>query len=133
VTLRATAKAIITRLEEDTILAGSTYQGVVLDRPNRYLSLFLNGGRREQGRFTGPSSLADYTLTTHSVGTTPEQAQFVEERSQAKLVDFTPVVPGFQCRRIQQTDSQPLQLDADTSSPLYFIASSYSLTMEAVN
>jgi hypothetical protein len=127
--VRKTAAAITARLQEDAILNGSTFQGVVQNRPARYLSLFLSGGRREQSRFTGPS----YTMVTHAVGTTPEQAQLVEERAQAKLIDWTPSVDGFQCRRIQHASSQGLEIDTDTSPPLYYLASSYSLTMEAVN
>jgi hypothetical protein len=132
-TLRKTAAALKTRLEEDSILNDSTFEGTVINRPNRYLSLFLSGGQRTQGRFTGPSSIADYTLVTHSVGTTPEQSQLVEERAQSKLVDWRPVIPGFDCRRVVHASSQPMDQDTDVTPPLYFIASSYSLTMEAVN
>lgn len=131
--VRKTAAAITSRLQEDAILDGSTFQGVVQNRPARYLSFFLSGGRREQSRFTGPSSLTDYTMVTHAVGTTPEQAQLVEERAQAKLIDWTPSVDGFQCRRIQHASSQGLEIDTDTTPPLYYLASSYSLTMEATN
>jgi len=130
VTLRKTAEAVKVRLQEDTILNGSTFQGVVTNRPSRYVTFFLSGGQRTKGRFTGPSSVADYTMTTHSVGTTPEQAQLVEERVQSKLVDWTPVVAGFSCRRLQHDGSQPIEIDTDVSPPLYYIASSYGLTME---
>lgn len=129
-TLRKTAEATKARLQEDTILNGSTFQGQVTNRPSRYVAFFLSGGQRTKGRFTGPSSVADYTLTTHSVGTTVEQAQLVEERVQSKLVDWTPTITGFVCRRLQHDGSQPIEIDTDVSPPLYYIASSYGMTME---
>lgn len=130
--LRKTAAAISARLQEDTILNGSTYQGIVANRPNRYLSFFLSGGRRDQARLTGASSLIDYSMVTHSVGTTAEQAQLIEERAQAKLIDWTPTIDGMNCRRMQHAGSQAIEIDSDPNPPLFYITSSYSLTMEQV-
>lgn len=131
-TIRGTAAAITARLTSDSILAGSTFQGVVTDRPTRYVTYFLNGGPRVSNRLTGPSNEIDYTIITHSVGTTAEQAQLVEEHVQAQLIDWTPTVSGQICRRVRMTDSQFIQLDTDVTPPLYYIASTYGLTAESI-
>lgn len=131
--IRKTAAAMKDQAEVDPILSGSTFQGVVLNRPNRYMTFFLSGGPRKQSRLTGPSSVYDYVVVTHSVGTTPEQAQLVEERTQKQFVDWRPNLDGFDCRRMQLSDSQPIELDRDVNPPLYYIASTYGLTMEETN
>lgn len=127
-TIRDHANAVLARLRADTVLAGCTFEGVVIDRPDRYCTLFLDNGEWEADRFTGPQDVATFTATIHSVGSTAEQAQMVAERVFAQLLGFTPTVANRYCRRIRHVNSQPVQLDQDVSPPLYWCADTFSFT-----
>ena len=125
--IRAHAQAIKARLEADTVLAGSTFQGEVLNRPARFCTFYMDSGYREVERFTGAHSQVTFSITVHSAGTTSEQCQLVAERVMAQLLDFTPTVAGFKCRRLIHAASQPMTLDRDVLPPMYFIADQFDL------
>ena len=129
---RLTAAAITARLQEDAILNGATFQGVVTNRPNRYVTYYLSSPDRESNRLTGPSNVHDYSIVFHSVGTTAEQAQLVDEKVQAQLVDWVPAIAGFNCRRVRVTATTPVAYDADVTPSLYYLASTYGLTIESL-
>jgi hypothetical protein len=118
--IRAHVDAVLARLGEDEILAGSTFDGDVPGQPERYCNVYVNNGVRDQSRFTGPQSRAEFTFTIHSVGTDRAQAQLVGERVFAQLLDWTPTVPGRQCFRMRHAVSQPVQKDPDTADPAYW-------------
>lgn len=118
--IRDHAAAIQTRLEQDSVLAGSTFQGVVTDRPQRYCTFFLTSGRRYADRLTGPDVAADFTVTVHSVGSDVTQAQAVAERVFAQLLNFTPTVAGRTCSWLRHTASMPTQRDDTVTPSLYY-------------
>jgi len=112
------------------VLADCTFQGVVSDRPDRYVTLFMDSGDWVQERLTGPQSTATFSLTFHSVGSTAEQAQYVAEKVFLQLLGFTPNVPSRECRRIRHVNSQPIQLDRDVSPPIYYCVDQFELTSD---
>jgi hypothetical protein len=126
--IRAHAKAIVARLEEDLILRGSTFQGVVTNRPARYCTVFMDSGLRVVERFNGLQTEVTFGVTVHSVGTTAEQSQLVAERVMAQLLDYRPIVAGRDCRRLRHVSSVPVDLDTDVSPPLYFSVDQFDLT-----
>lgn len=126
--IRAVKKALLDRLKEDAVLAPVVFEGVVTSRPNRYVTLFTNSGVREAERFTGAQLTSTQSFTVHSVGTTPDQAQFVAEKVFAQWLDWTPTVAGRVCRRVRHSSSQPVQLDADVSPPLYYCVDEFDVT-----
>ena len=117
--IRAHKASLFGRMREDGILSTATFDGEVTNRPSRYCSVYMSGGLRESERFTGPSAFADFRITIHSVGTTIEQAQLVQERVMAQLIDATPAVAGRNPRRIRHVVSVEVELDTDIDSPLY--------------
>jgi hypothetical protein len=126
--IRAHANAIVARLKEDQILAAATFQGVVTNRPARYCTVFIDSGARAVERFNGLQSEATFGVTVHSVGTTAEQAQLVAERVMAQLLDYRPTVTGRDCRRLRHVSSVPVDLDTDTTPPLYYSVDQFDLT-----
>jgi hypothetical protein len=130
--IRDAKNAVLSRLREDPILATATYEGVVTDRPDRYVAVFTNSGMRSADRLTGPHSVTTMTVIVHSVGTTPDQCSLVAERVFAQLVDFTPTIDGVRCRRISPEASQPMQRDDDISPPLYYSVDEFDLVYETL-
>ena len=90
--------------------------------------MFIDNGVREQERFTGGQSTADFGITVHSVGTTPEQAQWVAERVYAQLLGARLTIPGRKARPVRAITSQPLQKDTDVSPPLFYCVDVFGLT-----
>lgn len=131
--IRDHKQAVLTRLREDSVLTDSTYEGVVEDRPARYCTIYVNSGRRTAERVTGGQTTATFTFTIHSVGTAPDQAQLVAERVFNQLLDWTPDVPGYRCRRIIHAASYPTQRDPDGLPPVYFAVDEFDLTTETLN
>jgi hypothetical protein len=120
VSIRDHAAAIKARLEQDTVLASCTFEGVVTDRPQRYCAFFINSGYREQYRQTGPDARADFNVTVHSVGVDPAQAQAVAERVYAQLLGFIPAVTGRRCARLRSVSAQPTQIDDTVQPPVFY-------------
>jgi len=126
VSIRAHAAALQAQLEADSVLNGATFQGVVTDRPQRYCTFFLTSGARYADRLSGPDVSADFTVTVHSVGQDPTQAQAVAERVFTQLLNFTPVVEGRSCSWLKNTASMPTQFDDTVSPGLYFNVDEFS-------
>lgn len=116
------------RLKTDAVLAPVVFEGVVKDRPTRYVTFFTNSGFREAERFTGPQVTSTQTFTVHSVGTTADQAQFMAEKVFAAVLDRVLVVPGRVCRRVRHASSQPVQLDTDVTPPLFYCVDEFDVT-----
>lgn len=117
--IRAHAAAIKTRLQEDPVLAGCTFEGDVINRPQRYCTFFISSGRRSAERLTGPDETAYFVVVVHSVGTDTTQSQAVSERVLAQLLNFTPQVAGRECSWLRHSLSMPTARD-DTISPALF-------------
>lgn len=133
----AVKNAVLARLRDDPELATSVFEGVVTTapgatRPNRYVAVFTNSGTRSAARFTGPSSQSVQTFVLHSVGTKPDQAQFVADRVFAQLLDWTPQIDGLNCRRLTHEASLPLARDDDTTPSLFYQVDEFDLTYESL-
>lgn len=133
-TLRALKNAPIARLEADEILTDVVFEGLVDtdEAPELYVSVFVNPGRRERSRFTGPSNQHTLTLTIHAVGTTPDQALLALERVRAQLIDWTPTVDGYNCRELTHEVAQPMRRDDDADPRLYYFADEYDLVADLI-
>jgi hypothetical protein len=131
--IRDHAAAVKARLEEDDVLAACTYEGLVDDdAPERYCSFFINSGDRYGDRLAAPDLSADFTVTLHSVGTTPEQAQFVAEHAFAQLMNYTLAVPGRSCTMIRHTGSMATQPDDTVQPGVFFNADEFSFQSDPI-
>lgn len=126
--IRAHKNAVLARLKLDSVLSTATFDGEVSGTPSKYCVVYVNSGRRESERFSGPSQFATFAITIHSVGTTAEQAQLVAERVFAQLLDWTPTVVGRNCRRIRHAVSRPVDMDKSVSPVLYYAVDVFDLT-----
>lgn len=131
--IRAHADALKARLEEDPVLATCTFEGLVGDdAPERYCSFFINSGDRYGDRLASPDVSADFTVTVHSVGTTPEQAQFVAGRVFGQLLNYTLDVAGRTCSWLRHTGSMPTQLDDAVQPGVYFSADEFTFVSDPI-
>lgn len=128
--LRAVKNALLERIEEEPTLSQIVYEGTVLNRPTRYVSVFTDTGYREAERFTGSQSTSTQTFVVHSVGSTPDKALEVAELVQTQLVDHVLQVAGRTCRRLRHESSQPMQLDRDITPELYYCVDEFAVTSE---
>lgn len=126
--IREMKAAVLARLRQDSVLASSTFEGVVTNRPNRYVAVFSNSGNRTAERFTGSQGTSAQSFTIHSVGTTPDQAQAVADRVFAQLLDWTPTVEGRVCRRMRHEASEPVQIDRDVTPPMFYGVDVFEVT-----
>jgi hypothetical protein len=126
--IREMKNAVLARLRADSELASVVFEGVVTNRPNRYVAVFSDSGWRTAERFTGAQSTSAQSFTVHSVGTTPDQAQFVADRVFTQLLDWTPSVAGRVCRRMRHEASEPVQIDADVTPPLFYAVDVFEVT-----
>lgn len=117
--IRAHKAPVFARLRADSILSTATFDGEVTNRPSRYCSVYMNGGLRDSERLSGPSAFADFRITIHSIGSTVEQCQLVQERVMAQLIDYTPPVAGRNPRRLRHVASVEVEMDTDIDPPLY--------------
>lgn len=120
--------AVLARLRQDSVLASSTFEGVVTNRPNRYVAVFSDSGFRTAERFTGLQGTSSQSFTVHSVGTTPDQAQAIADRVFAQLLDWTPAVEGRVCRRMRHEASEPVQIDRDVTPPMFYGVDVFEVT-----
>lgn len=127
--MRVHDNAFLALIRADTQLASAVYEGVVLSPPARYVSVFAREVR-SVGRFSGPHSVTNNEYTVHSVATTPEQAKWTRERVLERVLDVTPVVAGWNCRRVMFVTSQPLARDDDANPPLWYTVDVYSFEAE---
>jgi hypothetical protein len=123
--IRAYSTAIDTQLRAATLLAEVTFSGVVTERPPFYCTYFLDSGLRRQGRFAGRHNFATFSLITHSVGVTVEQAQLVDENVIAQLNGFIPEVEGRKTHAIHHEIARKPIWDRDLTPALWLIANEF--------
>lgn len=131
-TIRAVKEAVLERLRGDVLLEPVVFEGSVDDRPDFYVSVHTDSGRRTAERFTGPQVTSTQTFTVHSVGSTPDQAHLVAERVMRQMLDHTLLVPGRTCRRIQHGASEPAEKDREVSPALWYVVDEFSVTSNPV-
>lgn len=118
--------AVFARIEEVTglpVFAG----GEVTGQPSRYVVVWVNSGARSADRYTGEQANVRKTYTVHSVGSTMEQAGWVNDRVLEKLVDFTPTVVGWSFQRLKHVVSRPAQIDRDVTPHLAYLVDQFDL------
>lgn len=126
--IREHINAVLSRLRAHPDLKDIVYQGIVTTRPTKYCSVFVNNGDRTQERYTGGQWTADFTITVHSVGSTPEQAQWVAERVYEQLLGARLSVPGRSARPVRAQSALPVQTDRDVSPPLFYTVDEFGFT-----
>lgn len=117
--MRVHDNAFYALMRADGILADSTYEGIVANRPNRYASVFPRE-IREQRRYSGGQDAVTNEYIVHSVGTTPEQAKLVREHVVSAVLNKTPNAAGWRSRWVTFVTSQPLAMDDDAGTPLWY-------------
>lgn len=105
------------------------FQGVVHDRPERYITFYTNSGLADtDGRFTALVSRRTIRYVVHFVGGSPEQAQWVADRGVDALTNFKPLVPGWRCNRLRHESSQTDLIDREVpGNAVYYNADEFDL------
>jgi hypothetical protein len=127
VTIRATRVAVLNRLKANPDLTAITFEGVVASRPQKYVTVFMDNGFRESERVTARNTRATFTVTVHSVGSTPEQVQWVAERVFAQLVNWTPSIEGRRSSRSRHVVSRPIDVDTGPNPPAFFSVDQFEI------
>lgn len=105
------------------------FEGVVIDRPELYCTVFTNTGIADTNdRMSALASRRTIRYTVHSVGKTPDQAQWVADRVADCLVNFKPVVAGWRCDRLRHESSQTTLIDRDVpGNTVYYAVDEFDL------
>lgn len=127
--IRLHADAIEARLKSDQVLATCTFEGVVTDRPARYISYFLQMKRTATRFASGQVSWAG-SVILHSVGGTIEQAELVQEHGVEQLTGHVLAVEGRRCRPLSHEVSRFPVLDQDVTPPLWLIVDQFDFISE---
>lgn len=89
-----------------------------------YAVFYAQSGRDESDRVAGPASVQSPRWTIHCVGSTQEQAQWVNEQIKAKLVvngfGVVPTIAGEKPGRFWFDNPIPVQRDDDSTPPLFY-------------
>lgn len=124
-------EAFLDQIRLDAELAECTWEGVVLpdangNRPERYVSVFFPSPTHTPTRYTGEATRESYTVTTHSVGLDPNQAQDVSDRLTRQLLGRRLAVAGRDCSRIEHPTGLPPEIDKDPNPPLFYIVDEWT-------
>lgn len=130
-------QAFLAQIRGESQLADCTHEGVVQPdaagkRPERYVSVFFPSPTHSATRFTGAETRESYTVTTHSVGTDPNQAQDVSDRLTSRLLGHHLDVIGRDCSRIHHPTGLPAELDKDSNPPLFYIVDEWTFWSDPV-
>lgn len=120
-------QAVIDLLEADPQLAGAVYAGEVTGTPPARYVLLFSTLVHDSDILTGPQSDHLVEITIHSVGSTPDQAEWVAGRVTAALLNVKPVIEGRSSGRIRHTGADPIRYDDSTSPRVWFAADEFSL------
>jgi len=130
-TIRAHRDAVITALSVS--LPGAvfkSYSAAAKDASvSRYAVLFIARTRRDRTRYTGPQSRDTFTLTVHCVGTTEDEALYVQERVD-ELTGLKLPVAGRHVHPVEFVTGKPPELDDDSTQPLWYSTSQFDLTSD---
>jgi len=110
------AAAVQAQLEAGGSLADAAFDTVLPDGvtpPERYAVFFLQG-LYEYDRQGGASPIAvDWTLTTHSVGTSVDQARWVAAEVAARLAGIRLALTGWTQTPARHSFAQPVDINRD--------------------
>lgn len=124
---RAHTAAVLTQLATTGV---PVYEGVVHDRPERYITVYTNAGIADaDDRLAALASRRTIRYTIHCVGTSPEQAQWVADLAVDALTNFKPTVPGWRCTRLRHEASQTTLIDREVpGNAVYYTVDEFDLT-----
>lgn len=80
--------------------------------------------RSTEGGLTDPNQIRQNTFQVHCVGTTMDEAQWMQEKCQEALIGWAPTVTGFSPGKIE-LDQEGLTSRSDLDGPTYEIADRY--------
>ena len=129
--MRVHDNAFLALIRADPVLAPVVFEGTVKNRPDLYVSVFARESR-SSNRYTGPHSYLDSEYVVHSVALSPEGAKSARERMLSRTLDVVPQIAGWSCRPVRFVTSQPLQMDRDTSPPLFYMVDVLAFGAQAV-
>lgn len=122
---RVHTSAVIARLRSDE-LANRVYFDEVIPRRSdggetitNYLRVRTNRGDITAARLAGPLGPIRQTFWLTGVGTTPSQAAWVLEQATDVLLNWIPVVAGWNCRRLVPAASQPVDMDPEVDGRFF--------------
>ena len=119
--------AFLDSIRKEPSLAQVVWEGTVLKRPTRYVSVFSDSGERESESFTGPQQTVTRSFLVHSVGATAAKAQEVSALVIEQVVDRVFDVAGRVCRPVQHEASHYTRLDQDIDPPLFYNVDEFSV------
>ena len=122
--------AVMARLREADGLAEDAYDDAVKGQPERYARVYTNSGFSSQTRFSSLNTTKTFTYVVHSVGTTAEQALWVNARVHRKLDDAVLSVAGRKLRRLTHRVSRPIDIDVSGPEPLHFLVDQFDLVSD---
>ncbi len=98
------------------------FDGEVPDSaPERYVCLYVTTPRQEGERLSADHSQRVYTVSTMSVGTSPNECRWVAEKVHAALTRVRPAVEGRMCSPIRLLTAGQVR-DDDSINPPAWIA-----------
>lgn len=105
----------------ETLLAGLTFH--VSRAPSGtavpYVVLHPDQGAATTTSYGGDSDWRPWTFQTTCVGSTTEQAEWMAEKVEARLLDVAPAVTGRTCSPIRKTTTVPVDRDEDVQPPVF--------------
>jgi hypothetical protein len=126
--IRAHKAAVLARLRADTKIADAVFDSGADSPSVPYCVVYADQGTREQERLLATQSRATFVYTIHSVGSTPDEAQWMAERVYAQLLGFRPEIEGRSCWPIAAEASVPVRRDDDPHPALFFGVDEFRLS-----
>lgn len=99
----------------------TVYDAMVPDSPQApYVVVYPDQGAAQPTSFTLASDQRLFRVQTTSVGSDPQQARWVAEKTQGALLDATPAVAGRTTWPIRHELTRPIERDDDVSPPMFY-------------
>ena len=89
----------------------------------RYAVLYPSPGRRWAGDVAGTYDLLEYRFAVVSVGSSPQQAEWVATRTADELTGRVLTVPGLVCGPVEAYEPTQIQRDDDVPGEVVFYTS----------
>ena len=118
--MRAQAAAFVALLDDNPNLP--VYDGEVptgATEADRYVVVFMTTPRQESGRLSADRSLREYTATTMSVGTSPNECRWVAEKVHAALTRKRPAVANVVTAPITLITAGQVRKDTGVNPPVW--------------
>jgi len=101
-----------------------------------YAVFYSQPGTDRQTRLTGPAHEQNPRWTIHCVGSTADQAEWVNEQVKGALVvngfGVVPTIAGENPGRFWYSNPQPVARDDDSTPPLFFVVAECGFRSELI-